>query len=129
MRESNPPKEFKTGSLDPESPEFAGHLTFQGSITPPSHTITFWNHANKKVGTFNFSNSPATFEGDVDESAKSFTEAVLKHFEYYYKPQLEKEIAEQIWERVKNDFFKWKVPATDVIQWDKLEKIIKNTLV
>lgn len=39
--------------------------------------LRFINADGKEVGCFNFSKSPATFSGDVDESAKIFWDWII----------------------------------------------------
>lgn len=115
--------DLKTGSTDPESPDFVGVLSFQGSPTPPPYTLTFYNHSNEKVGSFNFSTSPATFEGEVTESAKCFVEAVVSHFENYYKPQLKTDLLNEAWKRINANLLWYK---DGYINWQELERILKG---
>lgn len=43
----------------------------------PNYTVQFFA-GKKEIGCFDFGKSPATFTGDVDESAKLFVEAVMR---------------------------------------------------
>jgi hypothetical protein len=46
-----------------------------------SHIVTFFNKEGGTIGVFDFETSPATFTGDVDESAQLFVNAVISAFE------------------------------------------------
>ena len=53
-----------------------------------SCNITFYSLDGKKVGEFNFDQSPATFVGDVDASAQIFVDMVIKLWGERYGKQL-----------------------------------------
>ena len=48
-------------------------------IAQPSYTVSF-HRDGKHIGTFDFNQSPATFTGDADDSAKIFVQAVIDQF-------------------------------------------------
>lgn len=43
----------------------------------PYYTVRFYANG-KEIGCFDFSKSPATFTGDIDESAKLFVDQVIR---------------------------------------------------
>ena len=50
------------------------------SLLPQKPDFTVRFHCDgREVGCFDFGQAPATFEGDVDESARLFVEAVLRN--------------------------------------------------
>ena len=70
-----------------ESSSNTNSLNFS-SIFKPDYSIKFMRET-KEVGIFDFNNSPATFVGDVDESAKIFCETILKMM-----PEMAKKLCE-----------------------------------
>tara|TARA_R110000796_G_scaffold167313_3_gene284201 strand:+ start:5486 stop:5701 length:216 start_codon:yes stop_codon:yes gene_type:complete len=48
----------------------------------PPYAIGF-HRGEDLIGMFDFSQSPATFKGDVDESARLFVEAVINQFGWF----------------------------------------------
>ena len=48
-------------------------------LAQPSYTVSF-HRDGKHIGTFDFNQSPATFTGDVDDSAQIFVQAVIDQF-------------------------------------------------
>tara|TARA_R110000772_G_scaffold246261_1_gene359922 strand:+ start:317 stop:532 length:216 start_codon:yes stop_codon:yes gene_type:complete len=52
---------------------------FRTNESIPPFTVGFHNDEDQ-IGMFDFSKSPATFKGDVDESARLFVEAVINQF-------------------------------------------------
>ena len=61
----------------PEESLTVGPLTVAAPIL---NRVSFHN-GDKLIGYFDFDARPATFSGDVDESAKLFVDAVLKIFD------------------------------------------------
>jgi hypothetical protein len=55
---------------------------FETNESIPPFTIRFHN-GEDEIGMFDFSQSPATFRGDVDESARLFVEAVITQFGWF----------------------------------------------
>tara|TARA_R110000803_G_scaffold59101_9_gene117498 strand:+ start:1918 stop:2157 length:240 start_codon:yes stop_codon:yes gene_type:complete len=52
---------------------------FRTNESIPPFTIGF-HHGEDQIGMFDFSQSPATFKGDVDGSARLFVESVINQF-------------------------------------------------
>jgi len=58
----------------------ASTSTIEFSAIEPANTVMFHDAKGQLIGTFDFSQSPATFTGDVDASAKLFVELVIATF-------------------------------------------------
>ena len=48
-------------------------------LAQPSYTVSF-HRDGKHIGTFDFNQSPVTFTGDADASAKVFIDWVIQYF-------------------------------------------------
>ena len=65
-------------NTEAQGSELSGGLGATFTFAKPKHTLSFWTHAGEKVGEFDFDQAPATFDGNVDESARIFVEAVCR---------------------------------------------------
>lgn len=101
-------------------------LVCRGVDFQPTYTFTFFNSKHEKCGTLDFNQTPATFDGNVDESARSFLTAVCNHFDTLYRRPIQQETLKAAWKRISEDLSWCESGQVDL---QRLEKLLKNSLV
>ena len=90
----------------------------------PEHTVRFFSKDGEEIGEFDFSKSPATFKGNVDESAKLFVDGVLRMWGKLVLRENSRAVEELMTQRLETRISEaeyraneWADAATNGLQW------------
>ena len=87
------------------------------AVAKPNHSVTFINSESKQVGKLDFNGDRLEFEGDADESAKVFVDAMGHWFAGRVEQEREK-AAERAWKALVDAGCDWSIrqAVTDAIK-------------